>query len=71
VDVTKRFRADVWPGVESWYIISIDGRGDPIGIDSCGVVWLSDHDGSEIVRLASTFDRFIVELLDHAGIGAG
>jgi len=53
-----------WPDIESWYVISDDGRGNPIGIDPAGVVWLSDHDaGFEKVKLANNFEEFLDKLL--------
>lgn len=52
-----------WPDIEDWYIISDDGRGNPIGIDPQGVVWLSDHDaGFEKVKLADNFEEFLYKL---------
>jgi hypothetical protein len=49
-----------WPGIEDWYIISDDGRGNPIGMNPKGEVWLSDHDaGFEQIKLADSFEEFI------------
>jgi hypothetical protein len=49
-----------WPGIEDWYIISDDGRGNPIGMNPKGEVWLSDHDASfEQIKLADSFEEFI------------
>ena len=53
-----------WPGIEDWYIISDDGRGNPIGCKPDGSVWLSDHDaGFEQVKLADDFEQFLEKLL--------
>lgn len=53
-----------WPDIEDWYVISDDGRGNPIGIDPEGKVWLSDHDaGFEKVKLADNFEEFLHKLL--------
>ena len=53
-----------WPGIEDWYVISDDGRGNPIGVDPDGKVWLSDHDaGFEKVKLADSFEEFLHKLL--------
>ncbi len=62
---TKFYKeAQRWPGIEDWYIISDDGRGNPIGIDPEGKVWLSDHDaGFEKVKLADNFEEFLHKLL--------
>ena len=55
-----------WPGIENWYVISDDGRGNPIGIDPQGKVWLSDHDaGFEKVKLADSFEEFLHKLLTN------
>ena len=54
-----------WPGIEDWYIISDDGRGNPIGCKSDGSVWLSNHDaGFEQVKLADDFEEFLEKILD-------
>ena len=59
VETTERFRRDKWPGADAWYIVSVDGAGNPVGVDKQGVVWLSDHDAHEIVRIASSFQEFL------------
>ncbi|MGL4426369.1 MAG: SMI1/KNR4 family protein [Alphaproteobacteria bacterium] len=52
-----------WPDIGDWYIISDDGRGNPIGVDPDGKVWLSDHDsGFEQVLLAEDFEEFLYKL---------
>ena len=52
------------PDIDDWYVISDDGRGNPIGVDPQGVVWLSDHDsGFEKVKLADDFEEFLYKLL--------
>ena len=54
-----------WPGIEDWYIISDDGRGNPIGCKPDGSVWLSDHDARcEHVKLADNFEEFLEKLLN-------
>ena len=53
-----------WPGIDDWYIVSDDGRGNPIGVNPRGEVWLSDHDsGFEQVKLADNFEEFLYKLL--------
>jgi hypothetical protein len=53
-----------WPDIDDWYIISDDGRGNPIGCKPDGSVWLSDHDaGFEQVKLADNFEEFLHKLL--------
>lgn len=63
LEMTKRFRQEGWPGVEDWYIISGDGRGNPIGIDRKGRVWMSDHDVGDIPLIARSFEKYILMLL--------
>jgi len=54
-----------WPRISDWYVISDDGRGNPIGCKPDGSVWLSDHDaGFEQVKLADSFEEFLEKLLD-------
>ena len=55
-----------WPDISDWYIISEDGRGNPIGCKFDGSVWVSDHDsGFEQVKLAHNFEEFLEKLLDN------
>lgn len=55
-----------WPGIEDWYVISDDGRGNPIGCKPDGSVWLSDHDaGFEQIKLADSFEEFLYKLLTN------
>ena len=61
--MTRRFRTDGWPGVADWYVISGDGRGNPIGMDGRGRVWLSDHDVGDTPMLARSFEAYIRQLL--------
>jgi hypothetical protein len=59
VTATKRFRDEKWPGVGEWYVISVDGRGNPVGIDPSGSVYISDHDLGRVDRLYGSFEEWI------------
>ena len=59
VDVTERFRADGWPQTEDWYVISVDAAGNPIGGAPDGAIYVSDHHGGAIRKVADSFDDFI------------
>jgi len=63
LEVTQRFRDDGWPGVEAWYIVSIVGAGNPIGLDPSGRVLVSDHNVGSIEEVAESFERFLVGIL--------
>jgi len=65
IDQTNFYKHDQkWPDIDDWYIISDDGRGNPIGCKPDGSVWLSDHDaGFEQVKLADSFEEFLHKLL--------
>ncbi|MCA9676185.1 MAG: SMI1/KNR4 family protein [Kofleriaceae bacterium] len=65
VAVTARFRADGWTPTERWVVVSVDLAGNPVGVDSEGTVWISDHDAGEVRVVATTFEGFIVQLLDE------
>lgn len=53
-----------WPGIDDWYVVSDDGRGNPIGCKPDGSVWLSDHDaGFEQIKLTDSFEGFLHKLL--------
>jgi hypothetical protein len=55
VDVTLRFRSEGWEGVDDWYLVSVDGAGNPVGVARDGAVYLSDHHGGGISKLANSF----------------
>jgi cell wall assembly regulator SMI1 len=59
VEMNRRFRADRWPGVDSWLIVSADHAGNPMGIDSDGHVLISDHDLGGISVTADSFEDFL------------
>lgn len=65
IDKTTFYKNDQkWPDIDDWYIISDDGRGNPIGCKPDGSVWLSDHDAAfERVKLADNFEEFLHKLL--------
>lgn len=66
VAVTRHFRDEGWPGVDEWYVISGDGRGNPIGMDTKGRVWLSDHDVGDIALVAPSFEANVKRLFKLA-----
>jgi hypothetical protein len=59
IEVTKRFRTDGWAGVDDWYVVSVDGSGNPVGVGRDGAVYISDHHGAGIVRLATSFSEYL------------
>jgi hypothetical protein len=48
VSNTNFYRSQNWPNIESWYIISDDGFGNPIGIEQ--------------LKLADSFEEFLYKL---------
>lgn len=64
VDLTKMFReqfnehpfAEI---LDTSYVISIDGSGDPIFINPSGYVYIGYHDTGEIRLLANSFEALI------------
>ncbi len=66
VDKTNFYKnTQKWPNIEDWYVISDDGRGNPIGCKPDGSVWLSDHDCDfEQVKLADSFEEFLEKILE-------
>lgn len=65
VDITNFYKQkQKWPDIDDWYVISDDGRGNPIGCKPDGSVWLSDHDsGFEQIKLANDFEEYVYKLL--------
>ena len=61
IAATMQFRGDGWAGTENWYIISMDGAGNPIGMltDGSERVFSYDHDGGQIYEVANSFENFI------------
>lgn len=58
-EVNQHYRAEKWPGVEKWLVISRDHAGNPMGIEKDGRVLVSDHDTGDISPIASSFEDFI------------
>ncbi len=58
-DVTEHFRRQGWPAVKDWYVVSMEGRGNPVGVDASGRVWMSDHDVGDVVQVADSFEAFL------------
>jgi hypothetical protein len=54
--LTRRFRAQRWPGAETWLVFSTDHAGNPVGFDDEGVVWSFDHDFGGVHRIADGFE---------------
>ena len=61
VEVNREFRAQNWPGVEEWVVISRDHAGNPLGLAGNGAVFVSDHDFGGITAVSPTFEEFIAE----------
>jgi cell wall assembly regulator SMI1 len=64
LEVTLHYRRENWPGVEDWYVISIDHSGNPIGLDVNAKVIGYDHDTEDCFEVAPTFSDYINKLLD-------
>lgn len=56
-EVNRHFRADGWPGVGDWVIVSMDQAGNPVGITKDGEVWISDHGKTAVI--APDFEQFL------------
>lgn len=63
VAVTRHFREQAWPGVDRWYVISMDHAGNPIGIDESGKVFSYDHDACETIEVAQDFESYLEHCL--------
>src|SRR5262249_16821673 len=59
VEITKWFRKEGWRDTDSWYVVSEDGFGNPIGIGTDGRVQRIDHDRMKVEVLAQSFDDFL------------
>ena len=61
VEFTKWFREDDWPAAKDWYVVSTDGYGGSIGVDSDGRVLVADPTHGCIDELAPNFEQFLLE----------
>lgn len=66
VELTETHRTASWPGTEGWLVFSGDGFGSPIGLDTTGRVWLSDHFSRECVCLEAGFEDWVRRWALHA-----
>lgn len=64
VEVTQWYRKKGWKLTDELVVISDDGSGNPIGIAKDGRVWISDLDVGADTVIASSFEEFIVGILD-------
>ncbi|WP_397580915.1 SMI1/KNR4 family protein [Sphingorhabdus sp.] len=60
VDVTKRLRAQQWPGAENSLVISVDLGGNAIMMNGLGQISRFDHDFGATDILANDFGDFIL-----------
>lgn len=65
VQVTNHFRSQQWPGLGSAYVISMDHAGNPIWIDSEGVLRSFDHDSGEYLVISPDLESYLVKCLGH------
>ncbi len=68
VDLTKEFRGNYacdskCPEIQNSYVISVEGNGDPIMINSDGEVLMYSHDDDTIEQIAPLFERLIEDNL--------
>ena len=63
IELNKSFENQGIPDFEDKYVISFDGSGSPIMIDSGGKILLFDHDNGEYVVLADSFEKLIEDNL--------
>lgn len=66
VELTLSFREQLRPYslpfaelLQTGYVISLDGSGDPIAVDANGQIWTMDHDTGESRKLADSFEQLI------------
>lgn len=59
VDITRQFRNQRWPGVETWVVFSMDHAGNPVGFDKTGKVWICDHDARVVEVIANDFEEYL------------
>jgi SMI1-KNR4 cell-wall len=63
VELTNSFRKEDSVGGEGMYVISMDGSGNPILINSIGEVIIFDHDIGQFEKIADSFEDLIEENL--------
>jgi len=60
-EINQLFLERNWPGVENWFIFTIDQSGNPIGFASDHSVWISDIAPRQIQKLGSDFEDFVLK----------
>lgn len=68
IDLTKDFRKsyledDRCELMQSSYVISVSGNGDPVFISPDNKVWIYCHDNDEIEELNNSFEELLEENL--------
>lgn len=64
IDVTEHYQQEGWRGVDDWYIVSVDHADNPVGLDSDGIVYKSDHDFGVVEKMADSFEEYILGCLN-------
>lgn len=68
IDLTKNFRSNYLIDnrselIQSSYVISVSGNGDPVFISPDNKVWIYYHDDDEIEELNKSFEELIEQTL--------
>ncbi len=70
ITVTEHFRRQSWPGLDSAYVVSMDHSGNPIWVDSDGVLKSFDHDRGEPLTVAHDIESYLLACLAKEPLGS-
>lgn len=59
IDLTKSYRKQGYLDIDDKYVISFDGSGNPIYMNSKGEVFLFDHNNGEQNKIANSLNELI------------
>lgn len=59
IDLTKSYRKQGYPDIDDKYVISFDGSGSPINMNSKGEIFLFDHNIGEQSKIANSLSELI------------
>ena len=59
-EITRFFREKKWPGVDTWFVFSLEQDFNPIGFAPDNSVWVSDQlEFNQITKIAESFEDYV------------
>jgi hypothetical protein len=59
-EITRWFQGKKWPGVDEWFVFSLEQEFNPIGFAPDNSVWVSDQmEFKQITKIAESFEDYL------------